>query len=94
MASTRAMYGEQPAWEVMRPRFHAFRLLVAWVLSAAALLAAAWIVPGADVKNFGSALVAAAVIAALNAICRRSSRLSACRSSPRSASSCCSWWTR
>ena len=68
MASTRAMYGEQPAWEVMRPRFHAFRLLVAWVLSAAALLAAAWIVPGADVKNFGSALVAAAVIAALNAI--------------------------
>jgi uncharacterized membrane protein YvlD (DUF360 family) len=68
MASTRGMYGERPAWEVVRPRFHAFRLLVSWVLSAAALLAAASIVPGADVKNFGSALVAAAVIAALNAI--------------------------
>jgi uncharacterized membrane protein YvlD (DUF360 family) len=68
MASTRGTYGEQPVWEVMRPRFHAFRLLVSWVLSALALLAAAWIVPGADVKNFGSALVAAAVIAALNAI--------------------------
>jgi uncharacterized membrane protein YvlD (DUF360 family) len=68
MASTRAMYGEQPAWEVVRPRFNAFRLLVSWVLSALALLAAAWIVPGADVKNFPSALAAAAVIAALNAI--------------------------
>jgi uncharacterized membrane protein YvlD (DUF360 family) len=67
MAST-GTYGEQPAWEVMRPRFHVFRLLVAWVLSALALLAAAWVVPGADVKGFGSALLAAAVIAALNAI--------------------------
>src|SRR4029453_12849207 len=67
MAST-GTYGEQPAWEVMRPRFHVFRLLVAWVLSALALLGAAWIVPGADVKGFGSALLAAAVIAALNAI--------------------------
>jgi uncharacterized membrane protein YvlD (DUF360 family) len=61
-------YGERPAWEVVRPRFHAFRLLVSWVLSALALLGAAWIVPGADVKNFASALAAAAVIAALNAI--------------------------
>jgi putative membrane protein len=43
-------------------------VLLAWLLSALALLGAAWIVPGADVKNFGSALLAAAVIAALNAI--------------------------
>ncbi len=67
MASVQA-YGERPEWEVLRPRFHVVRLLVSWVLSALALLAAAWIVPGADVKNFGSALVAAAVIAALNAV--------------------------
>ena len=61
-------YGERPAWEVVRPRFQIFRVLVSWVLVALALLGAAWIVPGADVKNFGGALAAAAVIAVLNAI--------------------------
>jgi uncharacterized membrane protein YvlD (DUF360 family) len=44
------------------------RLLVAWLLSAAALLVAAWIVPGASVRNFAGALVAALVIAILNAV--------------------------
>jgi uncharacterized membrane protein YvlD (DUF360 family) len=69
MASAgKQVYGERPAWEVVRPRFHVFRLLLSWLLSALALLAAAWVVPGADVKGFGSALVAAAVIAVLNAI--------------------------
>jgi len=67
MASAQA-YGDRPTWEVARPRFHPFRLLVSWVLSALALLGAAWVVPGADVKGFGSALFAAAVIAALNAV--------------------------
>jgi uncharacterized membrane protein YvlD (DUF360 family) len=67
MAST-GTYGERPAWQVVRPRYRLGPVLVAWVLSALALLGAAWIVPGADVKNFGSALLAAAVIAALNAI--------------------------
>jgi uncharacterized membrane protein YvlD (DUF360 family) len=41
---------------------------LARILSAAALLAAAWIVPGAHVNNFWSALVAVAVIAVLNAL--------------------------
>jgi len=61
-------YGERPAWEVVRPRFHIFRVLASWVISALALLGAAWIVPGAHINDFGSALVVAVVIAALNAI--------------------------
>jgi uncharacterized membrane protein YvlD (DUF360 family) len=66
--ATQPAYGERPAWGVGRPRFHAFRLLVAWFASALALLGAAWIVPGAAVHDFGNALIAAAVIAILNAI--------------------------
>ena len=44
------------------------RVLVTWLVSTVSLLVAAWIVPGADVKSFWGALVAAAVIAILNAI--------------------------
>jgi uncharacterized membrane protein YvlD (DUF360 family) len=61
-------YGQQPTWGVGRPRFHVFRLLLAWVVSATALLGAAWIVPGASVKDFGGALIAALVVAGLNAV--------------------------
>jgi uncharacterized membrane protein YvlD (DUF360 family) len=66
--STGLAYGERPAWGVGRPRFHVLRLLLAWILSALALLGAAWVVPGAAVHDFRNALVAAAVIAVLNAI--------------------------
>jgi uncharacterized membrane protein YvlD (DUF360 family) len=61
-------YSERPGWDVGRPRLHVLRLLVAWAVSALALVIAAWIVPGADVKNFAGALAAAAVIAVLNAV--------------------------
>ena len=56
------------AREVERPRIRPVRLLVAWVLSAAALLFAAWVMPGVHIEGFGGALVAAALIALLNAI--------------------------
>ena len=70
MASVPAQreYGEQPTWGAGRPRFHVFRLLLAWALSALALLVAAAIVPGAVVHDYRSALVAAAAIAVLNAV--------------------------
>jgi uncharacterized membrane protein YvlD (DUF360 family) len=61
-------YGERPTWEVGRPHIHPFRALLAWAVSGIALLVAAWVVPGASVHNFRTALVAAAVIAVLNAI--------------------------
>src|SRR4051812_1568967 len=63
-----ADYGERVAWAPARPRIHPVQLLVAWLLSAAALLVAAWIVPGASTSNFGGALVAALVVALLNAL--------------------------
>jgi uncharacterized membrane protein YvlD (DUF360 family) len=61
-------HGERPDWGVGRPRFRVFRLLLAWAVSALALLGAAWIVPGAHVNDFRGALAAAAVIAVLNAV--------------------------
>jgi uncharacterized membrane protein YvlD (DUF360 family) len=61
-------YGERPTWEVGRPHIHPFRVLLAWFVSALALLIAAWVVPGATVKDFWAAVAAAAVIAILNAI--------------------------
>src|SRR5512144_1215185 len=61
-------YGERPAWEVGRPRIHVLRVLVAWAVSALALLLAACIVSGAEVANFAGALAAAAVIAILNGV--------------------------
>ncbi len=65
---TATTYGEKPVWGPKRPRIGLVRLVVSWLLATVSLLVAAWIVPDADVKNFWSALVAAAVIALLNAI--------------------------
>ncbi len=67
MASER-VYGEAVAWQPAKPRFKPLRLLVSWLLSAAALVIAAWIVPGVSVEGFGGAVVAALLIAILNAI--------------------------
>ena len=61
-------YGERVVWKPARPRFHPLRLLVSWLVSAAALLVAAWIVPGVSVNGFGGAVVAALLIAILNAL--------------------------
>jgi uncharacterized membrane protein YvlD (DUF360 family) len=61
-------YGERPAWKPARPRFHPFRLLLSWLVAAGSLLVAAVIVPGVSVEGFGGAVVAALLIAVLNAI--------------------------
>ena len=57
-----------PSWRPSRPKLRPFHLVVAWLVSATALLVAALIVPGASVNGFLGALSAAAVIAVLNAI--------------------------
>ena len=46
------------------------KLLVKWGLSAVALMFLAYLLPGIVVKSFGSAILAAAVIALLNSIVR------------------------
>ena len=61
-------HGESPVWKPQRPRYHAGRVLVTWLISAAALLVAAWLVPGVSVEGFGGAVVASLLIAILNAI--------------------------
>lgn len=43
------------------------RLLLRWILGAIALLLVDWLVPGFQVRNFASALIAALVIGLLNA---------------------------
>ena len=63
MATT--AYREPLSWHPERPRFRPARLVVAWILAALALMAAAWIVPGASVEGFWGALVVSAIVAAL-----------------------------
>src|SRR5262249_27702004 len=71
-SSRRGLVSAAAAVETMReperPRVRPLRLVVAWVLSAASLLFAAWVVPGMGIHGFGGALLAAAVIALLNAV--------------------------
>jgi uncharacterized membrane protein YvlD (DUF360 family) len=61
-------FGERVAWKPAKPRLNPVRLVVSWLLSAAALFVAALIVPGIEVKGFGGAVVAALLIAILNAV--------------------------
>ena len=57
-----------PAWRPDNPRVHPVRVLAAWAISALALLLAASIVPGADIRGVGGAIVVAALVAVVNAI--------------------------
>ena len=63
------MAGQPDAtWEPQRLRIHPLRLAAAWIVSALALLGAAAILPGIHVDGCWGALVAAALIAVLNAL--------------------------
>jgi putative membrane protein len=46
------------------------KLLIKWLCSAAALLAVAYLYPGVVVSSFAGALIAAAVLGALNTVVR------------------------
>ena len=62
-----ATYGEQPTWTPEVPRIRPLRMIFTWFVSAVALLIAAEIVPHVHVNGFLGAIVAALVIAILNA---------------------------
>jgi len=55
-------------WAPARPSFRVGHLLVTWIAGAAALAAAAALVPGASVSDWRGAFAVAAVIALLNAV--------------------------
>src|SRR4051812_16071068 len=66
--ATDAVYGEQVQWEPAKPRLRPVRLAVSWIVSAAAVWVAAWLVQGVSLDRAGAAFVAAALIAILNAV--------------------------
>ena len=59
---------ESTGWHPERPRLRPSLLVVSWVLGAAALMVAAALVPGVHISGFWGALLAALLIAVLNAL--------------------------
>jgi uncharacterized membrane protein YvlD (DUF360 family) len=61
-------YGDQVRWEPATPRLGLVRTIVSWVVAAASVAGAAWVVPGFALEATGAAFLVAAVIAVLNAV--------------------------
>jgi uncharacterized membrane protein YvlD (DUF360 family) len=61
-------FGETIGWAPARPRYRPLHLVILWLIAALAVLIAGAIVPGVTVHTFGEALVAALLIATLNAL--------------------------
>jgi uncharacterized membrane protein YvlD (DUF360 family) len=61
-------YAAEIDWRPARPNLGILRLTISWVVAAAALAGAAWIVPGVQLKTVGGAFLVAAAVAALNAV--------------------------
>lgn len=61
-------YGEAPGWRPARPRVGLLGLIVAWVITAASVVVAAWIVPGVELNDPATAFLVAAMIGLVNAI--------------------------
>jgi uncharacterized membrane protein YvlD (DUF360 family) len=61
-------YGTEVGWAPAKPAYRPFSLLLSWLVAAGSVYAAAWIVPGLDLRAPGGAFVVAAAIAVLNAV--------------------------
>ena len=60
--------GSMPDQRLVRPKIKPFRLIVSWLVAAAALFIAAWIVPHVEVRTFLGAVLVSLIIAILNAL--------------------------
>jgi uncharacterized membrane protein YvlD (DUF360 family) len=61
-------YGHSTRWKPEAPRLRLFPLVVAWFATGVALMVAAWLLPGVDIKSFWGALLVAVIVSALNAV--------------------------
>ena len=61
-------YGQAPRWGDVRPPIRPLRIVLSWLVSAAALFVAAAIVPHVDIKTFVGAVLVALIVAVLNAL--------------------------
>ena len=53
MPSDRApTYGHSTSWQPERPRLKVFPLVISWIATGVALMVAAWVLPGVDIKSF------------------------------------------
>jgi uncharacterized membrane protein YvlD (DUF360 family) len=66
--SPTAPYGAHVTWQPATPRLRPARLLLSWIVAAASVWVAAWLVPGVALEQSGSAFAVAALIAVLNAV--------------------------
>jgi uncharacterized membrane protein YvlD (DUF360 family) len=68
MSELAARYGEAVTWEPQTPRIRPLHLLLGWAVSAASVVAAAWLLPGVELLEFGSGFLVALAVAVFNAI--------------------------
>jgi len=68
MTNALPTYGQATGWAPARPRVRPVQVVCSWLLSALALLVAAALVPHVSVGGLGGAIVAAALVAVLNAL--------------------------
>jgi uncharacterized membrane protein YvlD (DUF360 family) len=63
-----AEYGEVVVWRPERPRIRPTRVIVGWIVNAAAIAVAAWLLPGFALEQTGAAFLMAVAVAVLNAV--------------------------
>jgi uncharacterized membrane protein YvlD (DUF360 family) len=61
-------YGEAVTWEPQTPRIRPLHLLLGWAVSAVSVVAAAELLPGVELLEFGSGFLVALAVAVFNAI--------------------------